>query len=460
MTQPSTNPAAPTWTPTIPDDEDARVADLHALRPTDLKGREVFTRIAHVVSETLGIPNAGISVVDRDQEYYVASTLEPEGRGARLEAFCAHTILSDEPFVLEDATTDPVFRSHPKVQDGVRFYAGAPLIGPGGHRIGALCVRGSQPHTMSDDQRRLLQELANVASHALQTELDNVRLSERTEELQDALTNLQRLQGEIIEARKLESLGSMAAGVAHEINTPSQFIGDNLHFLADALAPILDVVSDIVAETDETTPAETAGLSQRLGDADAAFVVGEVPAALEQSIDGIGRISDIVRSLKDYAHPGGTEMAPSDLNRGIESTVVVCRSRWKDHADVDLELAPDLPAVHCRLSEINQVVMNLVVNAADAIAAAGNGTGRIKVSTERDGESVTVAVADNGNGIATEDQHRVYDPFFTTKEVGSGTGQGLSISRSVIEAHGGKLWFDTTPGTGTTFRFTLPIDGA
>ncbi len=455
----------PEWHPVIHDDEDDRVADLHRLNPGDLKGRPVLDRIVALLSDALGVQNSGISMVDRDHEYFLANTVDASGTGSRTEAFCSHTVAGTDPFVLEDATTDQVFKDHPKVvTDGIRFYAGAPLTGPEGQNVGALCVRDTEPHAFGQHSRELLVGLAAIASHVMQTELDNVRLEQRSRELEEAMEDLRRIQRELLEASKMEALGSLTAGVAHEINTPSQFVGDNLTFLRESIEPLFDTVGMLMSSVGEQTTNDTgpalAEFLDALDKVDFEFIRDETPTAIKQSVDGIEQIRRIVRSLREYSHPGTQEISPANLNEAIESTSVVCHSRWKQHARLEMDLDPNLPEVPCRLGEVNQLVMNLIVNAADAIAANRSDMGLVTIATGFDDEWAHISVTDNGGGIPADIQSRIFDPFFTTKQVGEGTGQGLAISRRFAENHGGTLDFETTPGEGTTFKLALPLDGA
>ncbi|HEY0189626.1 MAG TPA: ATP-binding protein, partial [Kofleriaceae bacterium] len=198
------------------------------------------------------------------------------------------------------------------------------------------------------------------------------------------------------------------------------------------------------------------------GDFDLQYLTDEVPRALGRADDGLQRVTQIVRSMKLFAHPS-TVLALTDLNRAIEATLVVAHNEYKYVAELVTDLAPGLPPIACFINELNQVVLNIVVNAAHAIAAVVAGTtarGTIAVATRRDGDDVVIAIRDTGGGIPDAIRDRIFDPFFTTKEVGKGTGQGLAIAHTiVVEKHRGKLWFDTEPGRGTTFYIRIPIAG-
>lgn len=285
------------------------------------------------------------------------------------------------------------------------------------------------------------------------------------------ITARKALQTQLSHAQKLESIGELAAGIAHEINTPTQYVGDNTRFLKDAFAEldqvqtaIIQYVNSFDAKTKPDTP-QFKQLTDTLSSLDMEFLHEEIPTAIEQTLDGINRVAEIVRSMKNFAHPGTENKQLSDLNQAIKSTTVVCRNVWKYVSDLTLELADDLPLVNCTPGEINQVILNLIVNAAHAIEdkqkATGDETkGTITIRTRHDKDTVCIEVMDTGNGIPQSIRERIYDPFTTTKQVGRGTGQGLAIAHTVIvDKHQGKISFTTQEGVGTTFTIVLPIDG-
>jgi PAS domain S-box-containing protein len=275
-----------------------------------------------------------------------------------------------------------------------------------------------------------------------------------------------RLELELRHAQKLESVGRLAAGIAHEINTPIQFVGDNVRFLRDAFADLhrlYEAYRELAAVVGTSTdPAQALREVEAVAkDVDIDFALEEVPEAIVQTLEGISRVANIVRAMKAFGHPGTDEMAPADLNDAIANTLVVANNELKYVADVESDLSA-LPLVRCHLGDVNQVVLNLVVNAAHAIASAGRGRGTVRVATRVDGGHVVIEVTDTGTGMPPEVAEKVFDPFFTTKEVGTGTGQGLALVRSlVVDRHGGAIDFTTEPGVGTTFTVRLPLtDGA
>jgi signal transduction histidine kinase len=281
------------------------------------------------------------------------------------------------------------------------------------------------------------------------------------------VTEQRRLENELAQAQKLESVGRLAAGVAHEINTPVQFVSDSVHFVRDAmddLAEIVDRYRDLrsAAEQGVDVAAAARVAAQAEEDADLDYILENAPVALDRAREGLGRVAAIVRSMKEFAHPDRKEMCQADINQAIQSTLVIASNEYKYVAEVETDFG-DLPPVSCYAGEINQVVLNLIVNAAHAIGDVVEGTsakGVISVRTRVLDDHVEIAVGDTGKGIPPEVRARIFDPFFTTKEVGKGTGQGLAIARTVIvEKHGGTLHFETEMDKGTTFFIRLPVNG-
>jgi signal transduction histidine kinase len=279
------------------------------------------------------------------------------------------------------------------------------------------------------------------------------------------ITEARRRGLEVAASQKLESVGRLAAGVAHEINTPVQFVTDNVHFVRTSMIDIAPVVlayralqHAVQSQGDVIGAARRAAESEITADLD--YILANAPLAIESSIEGLGRIATIVRSMKEFAHPDQGVKQPADLNQAIRSTLVVAHNEYKYVAEIDVQLG-DLPLVPCHLGEINQVILNLLVNASHAIGDVVKDTanlGKLTVRSGIDGEYVEISISDTGKGIPEAVRAKIFDPFFTTKEVGKGTGQGLAIARSVIvNKHGGTLRFETDCNKGTTFFIRLPI---
>jgi PAS domain S-box-containing protein len=279
--------------------------------------------------------------------------------------------------------------------------------------------------------------------------------------LAEDCTEQQFLKAQLAQAQKLESIGQLAAGVAHEINTPIQYIGDNTNFLAGAIRDMGEVLALYrAAESDPVWFAEARRAVER---ADLDYLLEEAPKAIKQTLDGVGHVARIVKAMKEFAHPGTDEKVPVDLNHAIETVVAVARNEWKYVAEVVTDLDPELPPTPGLPGELNQVFLNLLVNASHAVRDS-NGDGRkgtITISTRRVGGTVEVRVSDTGCGIPEAVRNRIFDPFFTTKPVGQGTGQGLAIAHSVVvKRHGGAITFASEVGTGTTFVVRLPVSGS
>lgn len=282
------------------------------------------------------------------------------------------------------------------------------------------------------------------------------------------ITERRILESRLAQAQKLESIGQLAAGVAHEINTPIQYIGDNTYFLKQCFADIIGVIQNyqdwlVSIKEKGVTPEDIQELETAIQQAEIGYLTSEVPAAIDQTLEGIHRVAEIIRALKGFSHPGIMKKSPLNLNKAIQDTLMVSRNEWKYVADVETDLDPNLTDVICLPGEINQVFLNIIVNAAQAISEVVGShddvKGKIKISTKEEHGWAEVRIADTGKGIPEEIRNRIFEPFFTTKDVGKGTGQGLAIAYDIIEVkHKGTLTFETVMGKGSTFIIRLPIE--
>ena len=326
--------------------------------------------------------------------------------------------------------------------------------------IAALMRRVETQVSSGDSAFGVLEQ--NIALERVVKEKTRLLESERAA-LQAALDELKRTQTELMQAQKLESVGRLAAGIAHEINTPIQFVNDSTVFLRDAFRDLVEVLTAqraLLAHADALPPALVEAVREAERRADLEGLLVDVRGALDRSLEGLSRVATIVRSMKEFAHPDQRELAAADLNRALDTTLTIARNEYKYVATVETDFGP-LPPVCCNIGEMNQVFLIVIVNAAHAIESVHGSTGQgvIGVVTRQQGEEIVVAISDNGPGIPEAIRDRVYDPFFTTKQVGKGTGQGLSIARKVVnDMHGGSLTFTTETGKGTTFRIQLPIE--
>jgi PAS domain S-box-containing protein len=273
------------------------------------------------------------------------------------------------------------------------------------------------------------------------------------------------LERQLNQTHKMEAVGQLAGGIAHEINTPIQYIGENLKFILESyqdIALLLKEYSQLLQKAADLPELQqqVVKVKQTIEEIDLAYLEEETANAVEQSISGTSQVARIVLAMKEFAHPGTKQMAMADMNRIVSNAVAVCKNEWKYVADTELKLGDKLPQVECLGGEISQVVLNLVINAAHAIEAAELGRkGVITINTTHNKDCVEVSVIDTGTGIPKEVQDHVFNPFFTTKDVGSGTGQGLAIAQDIVVGkHQGELFFETEEGSGTRFVMRLPLN--
>jgi PAS domain S-box-containing protein len=282
------------------------------------------------------------------------------------------------------------------------------------------------------------------------------------------ITDRVKFEAQRHQSQKMEAIGQLAAGIAHEINTPTQFVGDNTRFVQDAFGDLIEACN-LYKESIEAAKSGALNeeliqdIEKRFEELDIAYLEEEVPQAIQQTLKGVERIANIVQAMKIFAHPGGIEKEPIDINKEIEKTITITRNEWKYVAELITEFDATLPSVPCHRAEFSQVILNLIINAAHAIADANgddsSARGTIKISSGRAENWAEIRISDSGPGIPEEIRHRIFDLFFTTKEPGRGTGQGLAIAHSVIvDKHSGTIDIETGENRGTTFVIRLPID--
>jgi signal transduction histidine kinase len=346
-------------------------------------------------------------------------------------------------------------------------FAGAPRIGAEAMKSLGLLLSDFAAHDAIGDYLVLVQaqQLSLAEAARLSEELARVN-TDLEARVREEIAERVRVEGELRLAQRLEAVGQLAAGVAHEINTPIQYVSDSLYFLSTAykdLSGVLNRLNSVASRLRELgDPDAAAALDEAWEEADAEFVLEQSPKAVARALDGVERVAEIVRAMKAFAHPGADEAQPEDLNAALATTLVVAKNEYKYVADVATEFG-ELGPVTCRLGELNQVFLNLVVNAAHAIGDVVQGTegrGRIVLRTRAEPGFAVVEIEDSGGGIPLEIQEKIWDPFFTTKPVGKGTGQGLTLARSIVVKHGGALSFESVMGKGTTFVIRLPLSSA
>ncbi len=281
------------------------------------------------------------------------------------------------------------------------------------------------------------------------------------------ITEIRQLEQMLVHSQKMEAIGQLSAGIAHEINTPTQFVNDNIHFLKDAYASISKILKKYreVAALSENEPhckSHVIEIKDLEEQEDLEFLIKEIPLAIDQSLEGVERVAKIVRAMKDFSHPGIDDIKSINLNQMIESTVTVARNEWKYCSEIEFDLDPENPFIDCYPGELNQTFLNIIINAAHAIIEKNGENseekGKITISTKLLDDFVEIRISDTGAGVPDSIKTKLFNPFFTTKEPGKGTGQGLAISHNVIvKKHNGEINFESTYGQGTTFIIKLPV---
>jgi len=282
------------------------------------------------------------------------------------------------------------------------------------------------------------------------------------------ITDRKKMESQLQQSHKMEAIGQLAAGIAHEINTPVQFVGDNTRFFQESFDDLIQIIKQQqesleAARANSLTDELVEKTNRLIEDIDLEYLEEEIPVAIQHSLKGVERIAKIVQAMKIFAHPGMVAREPVDINEEIGKTITITRNEWKYVAELTTEFDDSLPPVPCFRAEFNQVILNMIVNAAHAIAEVNkenqSAKGTIHIRTIHEGGYAKICIGDTGAGIPEEIRTKIFDLFFTTKEPGKGTGQGLAISHSVIvEKHNGTLDLQTEEGKGTTFIIGLPIE--
>jgi two-component system NtrC family sensor kinase len=374
---------------------------------------------------------------------YVDVPLDRKTAEANLERALAGETLIEEAY----SGAEPHARSYFQVSH-------SPIRTESGEVIGVTVL--AQDIT---ERKRVEDEIRELNRNLERRVRDRTRqLEASTQERDRAFRELQMAHARILHQEKMAAIGQLATGIAHEINTPAQYLSDNLAFLERALPQAVAALSSYR----ELRASLADGSTEGLADADMAYFIDEVPRALRESRVGVQCIARIISAMRDFAHRGSDQPERADLSRLISNAAEMSRNEWSAVGELDVSIGPGASTLVCLPDRLSQVILNLLVNAAHAIADAGRppGAGRMKVSTRLDGDWLEILVEDNGCGIPAEDRHRIFEPFFTTKPAGRGTGQGLAIAHDiVVGVHQGHLRVDSEPGAGTTFTIRLPAQG-
>jgi predicted ATPase/signal transduction histidine kinase len=465
----------------------ATIAKASEAIASDIVLDSLLVKIMDIIIENTGA-QAGSIVLQSDDRLRVHASKRPGAAvavsagialadaGDASEGIIKYVTRTAECVVLGDATRHATFRTDPYVRERrPRSVLCLPILHQG-RVIGAVYLENNLVADAFTVDRLealgiLIAQLAISIENAMMfSRLEDLvaqrtrALTQANQQLRDEVAARERMESQLRLAQKLQSVGQLAAGVAHEINTPMQYVGDSISFLKEAVDGLLGLVDAYRAAIDPATAmVDARAIASADEDFDLPFLRDHAPAACTRAVDGVARVSKIVSAMKAFSHPDYKEQAPIALNAALETTLIVAQNEYHDVADVVLELG-DIPAITCHAGELNQVFLNLIVNAAHAIGDVVRHTGdrgTITVRTALEGDdTVLVTVADTGAGIPDAIRDRVFDPFFTTKDVGHGTGQGLALARTaIVDRHGGSIQFESRPGAGTTFFVRLPIRG-
>ncbi len=331
--------------------------------------------------------------------------------------------------------------------------------------VGVMAIQNYEEENCYDQtDMELFSTIAPIVASSIQNAQLFQKVASQNKALDEANKELKNTQLKLVQSQKLEAIGQLAAGIAHEINTPIQFIGDNTGFFQESYETLKDVLQQsfqIIMENDTVPESEKEQLNRIKDDADIEYILEEIPDSIAATLDGVKRVSAIVKGLKAFSHPDTEDKVSVNIHELIQNTAIICRNEWKDHVDILYDFDEDSSLVPCFPGDINQVIMNMIINAAHAIEKKFNGVaekGELKISTYIENTNVVLLFSDNGCGIDENILPNIFDPFYTTKEVGKGSGQGLSISNNIIvKKHSGKIEVESSKDVGTTFRVILPL---
>ncbi|MFO8041219.1 MAG: ATP-binding protein [Sodalinema sp.] len=461
-------PAAP-----YPENEVERQQALEQYNLLDTLPEQAFDDITTLAAHVCNTPIALVSLVDRDRQWFKSKVGIDADETPRDQAFCAHAILDpSEVLVVPNAEADPRFADNPLVTGGpqIRFYAGAPLQTPDGQAIGTLCAIDNQPRELTDEQLKGLQALSRQV-------VAQMELRRNVTQLSQTLKRLQRTQASLIQAEKMSALGQFVAGIAHEINNPVSFILGNLPHAQTYTEELLELLDCY----QKTYPNPEPEIADFLSEVDVNYIAKDFVKLLKSMKSGASRIEKIVTSLRTFSHLDEAEIKPVHLHTHLDNAIALSHAKLQQTCSgYNIKVTKqyvDLPPIVCNIGQLNQVFINIIGNAIDAIDERIGQTRRrdrslnrtdyspeisIRLDTNHDDDGrgfVIIEIQDNGIGIDHESQDKIFDPFYTSKPIGQGTGLGLTSSYDiVVEQHRGKLKVDSTPGQGSRFSIWIPTD--
>lgn len=466
--------------PPLPANEQDRLKALEGYQILDTGPESGFDDLTALAAYICGTPIALISLIDDRRQWFKSRVGVEATETPRELAFCAYAICQpDKMLIVPNALEDERFATNPLVtaDPNIRFYAGAPLITPDGFALGTLCAIDSEPRELDPEKIAALQALSRQVISQLELRINIAKLKQNiskrvqveqnlrgtNQRLTQILNKLRQTQVQLIQSEKMSSLGHLVAGIAHEINNPVNFISGNLSHVNTYVKDLLNLLT--LYQKHYANPNDE--IQRKAKTIDVIFLGEDLPKILSSMEIGTERIQEIVLSLRNFSRLGESEKKLVDLHEGIENTMLILRHRLQataEHPDIlIIKEYGDIPQVECYASQLNQVFMNILSNAIDAVEESvvktQNPKPKIRIRTEISRPNyVVIKIADNGAGIPEKIQGRIFDPFFTSKPVGKGTGLGLSISyQIVVDKHGGTLKYKTKPDNGTEFWIEIPV---
>jgi two-component system, NtrC family, sensor kinase len=467
--------------------ETSRLKILHQYGILDTPDEADFDELTKLAAQICQTPVALITFVDDNRQWFKSKVGASVTEAPIDSGFCPFVVQNSDELIIPDTLTDKKFAKNPVVvfPPHVRFYAGIPLMVKEGYTLGTLCVLDFVPRKLTQLQLQTLQTLSRQIVRLLERKRNELillaltqREQKKAQQLEQAMKELTRTQIQLIQNEKMSALGQLVAGVAHEINNPLNFIYANLFHANQYAQDLLNLVE--VYQNYYPHPVKEIETTLKAIDFD--FLQEDLPKLMSSMTIGADRIRQIVLLLRNFSHLEQVQMADADIHEGLDNTLLLLKHRLKGSGRNPgikvIKEYGDLPVVQCYAEQLNQVFMNILTNAIDALKESlvighlsfvGDEEHwtldkeqmtppTIHIRTEAIANEVIVRIADNGPGISLEVQSKLFDPFFTTKPVGSGTGLGLSISYQIIERHGGQLTCTSAPGQGAEFVIKIPLN--